>query len=273
MAQEDEQVDGTQSEEHVGEPIYPPPPGWGKDELSSALATFHQNAFHIFVEKPKVFQVMRYIHDVFAWLANEQGAEANWFAWSFVPRSFSASLAATRLAFGGQVHEAAMCIRGSIENALYAFHINRQDDPDEMAKTYLCRHDSGQTEKMHRKEFSPHPILKALEEEDAETGNVVRKLYNWTIDYGAHPNPTAHLLGLSLMKVDGREIVASHFTGGSPLIIGGYVKSVAEGSIGALKVFRVMLGDGEARQKLSYGIDGVVRELNAIDWKQEFPQE
>ena len=259
MGQEDEQVDSEHPEEHALGPEAPFPPGWGEDELSSILTTFHQNAFHIFVEKPKVFQLMLHIRDVFAWLQKRADNRTNWFAWSFVPRSFSASLAATRLAFGGQLHEAAMCMRGSIENALYAFHISTQDDPDEMAEAYLRRHDNDQSKKRHRKEFSPHPILKALAKVDKETACVVKESYDWAIDHGAHPNTTGHLLGLSLTEVDDRQIVASHLTGGSPLVIGGYIKSVGEAGIGALKVFHAMLGDGDAKQKLSQGIDEVVR--------------
>lgn len=107
------------------------------------------------------------------------------FAGLFLFRTHCSFLGGCRLAFGGQVAEAYMVFRGALESALYglyvAFDTSRQE-------TWLRRHVDEASRKRVKDEFTIAKVMAHLKGIDERTHDIVKSLYDTTIDYGGHPN-------------------------------------------------------------------------------------
>ena len=174
----------------------PSPEDWGKDKLGSVIDVTRTNTFTTFVHNREAYDVLASINALFDTLNSNLANTKNWFVALFVPRCHSAFIAATRLALSGQNPEAHILMRGCLEYALYAFYIHRNPNS---AETFVCRHDDEASLKKMRKEFRPKAMLDVLRAANTHTAEVARKLYEWAIDCGAHPNPHGMLTAMSLI--------------------------------------------------------------------------
>ena len=212
----------------------PDPPGWGDDKLSEFLETAHHNTFATFVKTKRIFIHLRDIDRVFRIAIDNLHNSPDWFIIFFFLRSHAAYLGAVRLAVAGQLPEAYMLLRGSIENALYGLYIYKNPKTKEV---WLRRHESDASKKKAKSEFQIGPMLSLSESLDKKTGLIVRELYERTIDYGGHPNERAILSNLKQTK--GSDVIQfdSIYLGGDSPAFRLCLKTCAQTAIACLLVF------------------------------------
>lgn len=114
----------------------------------------------------------------------------------FLSRTHSGFLTSFQLASGGQLPESCAIMRSCIESAVYAFHIWRRP---EAASIWLGRMER---KKDARDEFGFARSAKELKEANPGLSEVVQKLYERTIDLGAHPNVYAVMANLTVEEDD-----------------------------------------------------------------------
>lgn len=94
--------------------------------------------------------------------------------------------AAIRLALSGQLLPVFMTLRGSIESALYA---NGMAADPAIADVWLHRDQNAQARQACRDVFTVGGMLRAVaQRQDQQFADLVREIYDASIDFGAHPN-------------------------------------------------------------------------------------
>lgn len=182
------------------------PQGWGKDSLSHFLEVSQQNELSTFVKLNDKYGKLQKINDRF--LENRRNLvlaitptileryddidfeqinlePKDWLEIFFYLRTQAAFGGASKLALSAQIPEMYMLLRGTIENAMYGFYVWKKPDKKEV---WLARHDSPQAKTTAKNEFTVSNMYLAIAAVDNTLRDDVWKLYNETIDMGAHPN-------------------------------------------------------------------------------------
>ena len=169
--------------------ITPPvPPDWGKDSLSEFIEKAHHNTIATFVNLPNQYKILENIHDVYKYITDNLINTPEWFASFFLLRSDSSYLGGVRLAISGQCAETYMVLRGCIEAAVYGLYLSRNEGSRE---TWLNRHNDEESLKRVKNEFQIGKLFSFLKSVDPLIHQTAVRLYDLTIDYGAHPNELA----------------------------------------------------------------------------------
>jgi hypothetical protein len=166
------------------------PPGWGADPLSKFIQDTTDNTYATFQNLKQWYNRLKDIPATFDIAVQNMDRTPNWFASFFLIRSHAAYLAGVRLALSGQIPEAYMVSRGSLECALYGLYVARNPLIQE---TWLRRDEDELSRKRVREEFKAGNLFKLLELEDGRLRSIAGDLYERTIDYGGHPNQQALL--------------------------------------------------------------------------------
>ena len=216
---------------------------WGKDPLSEHIVTSAHNAQVSFTRRAKQFDLARDV-DAVLQLATGHATELSdteaWFAPLLLQGSHATYAGSIQLALAGQLPQSFMLQRGALEYAIYGFYLAS----DEARQTaWLSRHKSQEHRKAVLDEFKAGRLLEAVSESDAKIGAKARKLYNHTIDHGAHPNSR----GLLQVLDEGREgklrrIDAKYFVQEYPLFEN-CLKTAAEVGIVSMRVFGLLWPD------------------------------
>jgi hypothetical protein len=213
------------------------PPKWGEDPLSDFMDGVRQNQYYTFVHQKAAFRLLKRFHELFVRLTkNLDNVQPLLPAW-LVGRAHSALLGATQLAMSGQLPEAYMCLRGCLENALYAFFI--AEEP-QMGEVFLRKAEDKKSNKEFRESFQAGKIVRLLEEKDKKLAEVAREIYDWVIDAGAHPNWVGLLSGMTFEEDAKERRVATQYLNNDPLTRGTCLKMVANTAICALEVFKLV---------------------------------
>ncbi len=230
------------------------PPGWGGDSLSRFVSDAHQNSKHTFVHNSKPYGVLRKISDLYVTLGENLNQPKPWFPIFFFHGTYTAYMAAARLVISGQLAPAQMVMRGCLENALYAFYLSKKPDKVEL---FLRRQDSDEWRKRMKKEFQPSAMFQLLSGEAPATGKVAQRLYDRTIDNGAHPNVNGLLAPTTLQEAGTRvEVSQEHFVR-EAIWLGACFKCLTEVGICSLEIFRVILPE-------RFAILGLTEQMEAI---------
>jgi len=124
-------------------------------------------------------------------------------------RSHTAYLAAASLALSGQLSDAYVEMRAALESALYGLYMAGNSQRQEL---WAKRQDSDASRRAMKKEFHNHKMTPHLEQVDSHLRKMYDKLYQRTIDLGAHPNPWASLSQISITTSPTRhEFEANYF--------------------------------------------------------------
>ena len=230
----------------------PSPEDWGRDKLGRVIDMTRMNTLTTFVHNREAYDVLASINALFETLNSNLANTKKWFVTLFVPRCHSAFIATTRLALSGQNPEAYILMRGCLEYALYAFYIHR--DPDS-AQTFLHRHNDEASLRKMKKEFRPKAMLDVLRAANTPTAEVATKLYEWTINYGAHPNPHGMLTAMSFEKKNGGMIAETEYFNNDPVIQGLCLKNAARVGVYSLEIFRLILPERFALLSLDLQLD------------------
>ena len=185
----------------MNEPL-PPPPGWGQDLLTQFLDTARRNQFATFANKNVAMNDLISLDSMFTKLVTDPVTAKLFAPMSFFLRSHSAYRAAVGAVCSGQIYEAQALLRSCLEHAAYAHYV--ADEPPRY-EVWLNRHESMDTKKSVRTEFLLKKIVEVLTVSSEDLGSIFWKLYEHTIDYGAHPNERGVSLNSELMMTDGGE--------------------------------------------------------------------
>ncbi len=205
---------------HVQDPNRPP--GWGADKITHFIETAIGNQFATFHTDRADYQKLLELDDRF-WTARrnfrirmvdivsekndvlpfeeiEFSAE-EWIEMYFFLRAHASLLGAIRLITSGQIPESHMLLRGCLENALYAHYVKNED---ERKRTWLNRNTSPEAALACRKAFMNVKVESCLSDADSALGIKAKKLYDETIDSGAHPNVQVFLRDTFQKNTDGQ---------------------------------------------------------------------
>lgn len=161
------------------------PHSWAEDPVSQYISAFHQNSVARFVRCPEQFQHLMAIDALFRNAIEHFSGEDDEGGSSFLLRSHAAFLAGTTLTLAGAVSDAPMVLRGSLENALYALHCQR--NPEAFSK-WCARDQDADAKRKARAEFTVRKVMDTLETVSPGIQSSAKQLYDATIDFGGHPN-------------------------------------------------------------------------------------
>lgn len=122
-----------------------------------------------------------------------------------ISRSHSYYLNSIRMAMSGATPEAFALSRGAIESVLYAFYVFKNF---ELATLWLTRADN---KKKFRQTFIIGNTLGKLKSSNSELGHDVEKVYEQSIDFGAHPNEMSITSNITITVTDNQRELKFHY--------------------------------------------------------------
>ena len=213
------------------------PPGWGDDPLSKFIQGTTDNTYATFDNLKEWYNRLSDINAFFGDATQNMDRAQDWFAAFFLFRAHSAYLAGLRLALSGQVPEAYMVLRGTLECALYGLYVARKPSVSEI---WLRRDEDEVSRRKVRKEFKVANVFQVLELEDQKLRKIAGNLYERTIDYGGHPNQQAFLSVMKQQSNDSKITFQSAYMIGNEDALHLCLKSCAQIGICALSIFRLV---------------------------------
>lgn len=161
---------------------------WGSDTLADFIDNAHHNILASYANLRAQYDVLVEIDGLFHQMIENLNQSPEFVSGFFLFRTHSSFLAAARLALSGQLGEAYMVLRGCLESSLYGLYVSNNTNRQE---TWLRRHEDEASLRRMRNEFTIRKVMTHLQSVDAQTQQIVQKLYEDTIDYGGHPNERA----------------------------------------------------------------------------------
>ena len=181
-----------EEEDFKTENLLPPPPGWGKDDLTDFCQKAYENGFYSFVHFRDWVDRLIKVDAAFSKGTKSLNNSPDYFSGFFFMKARSAFLGASRLNLSGQLPEGYMLLRACIENGLYGFKVWKDTNSQEI---WLRRHDDNKTDRKSkmacRSVFSYQALLRLIKFCDKPLAGKISNLYEHAIDYGAHPNERA----------------------------------------------------------------------------------
>jgi hypothetical protein len=160
----------------------------------------HNNILLCYTQKKRFKSLFEGINKLFYKLADyfelKPYSNSDYCPIFFVNRCHSAFLGAGRMAMSCQFQESQMLIRGIIENALYAFHVAQSPANG----TLWLNRDSKKKEM--KKSFQIVNIFDEIKTKDEKIYSILKKTYETSIDYGAHPNPFGWFMATKIKQTD-----------------------------------------------------------------------
>jgi hypothetical protein len=162
-----------------------PPPGWGDDELTAFFDMAHHNRFATFFQRKEAFARLVRIDRCFLTIAKDWLNPQSVVGALLFLRTHAYFRAACEHATAAQLAESFVIGRAALEAAAYGLHISRNPT---LAEVWLRRHDDLDHEKAAKAEFVVHKVQESIRKVDRDAAAVFSKLYQLSIDHGAHPN-------------------------------------------------------------------------------------
>lgn len=216
-------------------PLPPPPPNWEVAEIAKFIDAARANEFATFANLQGEVARLSDIDIAYRKAIDGLNHSKDWFAGFFVLRAHSNFLAACRLSWSGQIPESYAVLRSCLENALYGLYLARNPDSRE---TWLRRHDDDAAKKKVKDEFKIGTMLELATTVDGTEGPIARKLYERTIDYGAHPNELALMQTLQINEKAEHVEFKSNYLDRDSVQLRLALKTTAQVGVCALSLFR-----------------------------------
>lgn len=211
-----------------------PPNGWGNDALTQYFDNFRNNQFATFANKRSEVIDLVTIDGLFCKLLDGAVNPKPFIPFGFLLRSHSAYRAATSSIMSGQLYESQALLRVCLEQAAYAHYIGGDQARYEI---WMNRHDSKRAEKAVREEFSNGKVSRHLALTDVKLGQIYKKLYERTLDYGAHPNERGTSLSTKTTETgDGNKHFRTIYLHGDGLLLDFGLKCAAQVGLWVLRV-------------------------------------
>lgn len=161
------------------------PLDFGDDPLSQFINNAWQNTIASYANLKPEYNLLKDIHESFVKIGSNLNNTAEFIASLFLYRVHSSYLAGIRLSLSGQIPETYTILRSCIENALYGFFISKNPNKFDI---WINRHCDQKSKNIVRNEFSSGNLFRYLKAENLKAHNISKKLYDYCIDFGAHPN-------------------------------------------------------------------------------------
>ncbi len=235
-----------------------PPKGWGTDGLTSFIDNTRRNSFATYANLRADYATLSEIDAVFRKLTESLYNTRDWFASFFLLRAHSGFLAGSHLAMSGQVAEAYAALRLCLENGLYGHYLAKNQASQE---TWLRRHDSEEAKRRVREEFKIRTLFDTLSASNKTEGTAAELLYEFCIDYGAHPNERALTQSLKMeprKETINLEIV---YLSADPVVVGLCLSAAARVGVSVLGIFRLVFKERFDLTGLTGRLDQVKRHL------------
>lgn len=235
------------------------PNNWGEDSITRFVDDAKHNIKATFANLQPEFRKSIEINDLYSRFSENLINPQTILPSFFFLRAHSSCLGGIRLSASGQIPEAYMVFRGCLENSLYGYYIHTSPD---MGELWLKRHQSEEALKKMKNSFHIRTLLELLKNDDEQVGSVAIKLYERTIDYGAHPNNYS-IFTNTQMKEEGtqKDFKVNYLSGGDSVAFGLCFKTNAQIGVCSLKIFQKvfkarfdLLGISADIEKVSQGL-------------------
>lgn len=162
------------------------------------------------------------------------------------------------MAMSGQAAEAYVLMRGCLEGALYALHI---DINPELRMVWLNRDRDVESRKVCQNRFKHRGVAKSLEAKSQWLYEIMSQLYEQTIDQGAHPNKRSVTDGLEVDEDIENKTLSFRFVVGGPDEISKAWKTASHVGACALHILQLVRPDYFKRLGIDTMIDSVTKEI------------
>ena len=173
---------------------------------------------------------------------------------SFVFRARCTFRAACMIAMSGQTIEAYILIRGCLEAALYALHAEAGPVNKE---AWLNRDKDDESRKHSKRRFKQVGVEATLKARSEWLHDTMQKLYDYTIDKGAHPNKRSITDGLRLEADAEKGIMSIQYVIGDSDEIAEAFKAISAIGLCALYILQLARPDYFKQ----FGIDIIIDEM------------
>ena len=213
------------------------PPGWGDDELTKFLDDGKSNQWATFYWKRPGTRILVVIDAQFVLASNDWLNPQSEIAAFMLLRCHSAFRAAAGLTMSGQLVEAYALCRSMLEYAAYSVHVYRKPDS---GLVWLNRHKDPVAMKTQKREFQLKNVLeKSVKPANQHACERFETLYQFTIDFGGHPNERAVTSNMKMVNELGSRRMLSIFQHGDGIELDLALKRVAECGMVSLELLQI----------------------------------
>lgn len=213
------------------------PTNWGKDKLSEFLEIAEANQLATFDNKKPAYYKLSEVDDCFQTTIDHLINCQPFVSVFLFLRAHAAYRGACRIAMAGQFVETFPLCRIVIENSLYAFHIYKNNESEEI---WIKREDDERTLKAAKNEFTYGNVLKTLKSKDTKLAEIANELYKRSISYGGHPNEPGVTNSLQVFKNDKTVELKQLYLHADSVQLDLMLKSVAQCGLFPLKIAQKM---------------------------------
>lgn len=231
-----------------------PPPGWGEDDFTQFLESARSNQWATFANKKHAVGKLIAIDTQYTRASKDWLNPKNVISALLLLRSHSAFRVAASLAMAGQVTEAFVQCRATLEYSAYAVHIFRDS---QLGIVWLNRHEDSASMQTQRDAFSHRKVLASVTASNAHAGKRFEELYQRTIDFGGHPNERSVTGSMKMVDESGRQTMLSIMQHGDGIELDHALKSVAQCGLVSLEMLQVVFN---ARFEL-LGVNAAILDL------------
>lgn len=211
------------------------PPGWGDDRLAAFLDLASDNVLGTYAQFRPQYDTVLQVDSAYVRFMENLLNPGDPVAPLFVLQAHASYRAAAGLAISCQPSPAFMVMRGCLESSLYGLYFHRNPATFE---AWTRRHESDQAKQRVKDEFTTRRLKDCLAQVDASTEEAVARLYEKTIDFGAHPNVAALAGAFRTASAADRYQFQVMYLTKEPEVIRGTLKSVAQAGVCSLLIFR-----------------------------------
>lgn len=214
------------------------PEGWGSDAVSEFVETAHQNSRATFANLKQEYLRLESIAQAYRLIGDNLTNTKDLFPAFFLMRAHSCFLAASGLAISGQVYEANSVARACLEASLYGFYIFRHP---ESIVTWSKRNESKSQMRKVRELFKPGRLfaeLRVVKGRDERLASIAERLYEQTIDMGAHPNVSGLASSWQIEDATGGKRFLTRYITGDPLALKVAMKTAGHVGLCSLLTFK-----------------------------------
>jgi hypothetical protein len=230
------------------------PVNWGRDSLSEFWDAGTDNMIANFAHDRPDVGLLRQIDALFLRAASHLNEPKHPLVALLLLRTHAAFRAASLVAMTGMPTEVYPLIRSVLEHAGYALLMHQNTGHGE---TWLRRHDGLDEKKAVRKAFTPTEIKELLGNLDKGLQKVFDELYEYSIDFGGHPNERSLTSNLSLKESERTKEYRVQYLHGDTPWVAAAIRNTARAGLFALYAFQHTM-------PAKFALLGIKDEMNAL---------